>query len=107
MTTRQRIIVLVLFALIVLAVTTLILTHDSSTPASLIKARRGPIVDERPVQTARSMAALASTRDEQRLAQQALRLADHSVDLAFVDAMREATLSPSARTPRPRNSSRT
>ena len=30
--TRQRIIVLVLFALIVLAVTTLILTHDSSTP---------------------------------------------------------------------------
>jgi small-conductance mechanosensitive channel len=45
------------------------------------------------------MAALASTREEQRFAQQALRLADHAVDLAFADAMREAAIHPTAPTP--------
>jgi small-conductance mechanosensitive channel len=56
-------------------------------------------VDEQPVQTARSVATLASTREEQRFAQQALRLADHAVDLAFAGALREATLHPVANTP--------
>jgi small-conductance mechanosensitive channel len=53
-------------------------------------------VDEQPVQTARRAATLASTREEQRLSQQALRLADHAVDLAFADAIRDATLYPTA-----------
>jgi small-conductance mechanosensitive channel len=56
-------------------------------------------VDEQPVHTARTVAALASTREEQRFALQALGLADHAVDLAFADAMREATLHPAPRTP--------
>jgi small-conductance mechanosensitive channel len=56
-------------------------------------------VDEQPVQTARSVSTLASTREEQRFAQQALRLADHAVDLAFASTMREATLHPVANTP--------
>jgi small-conductance mechanosensitive channel len=45
------------------------------------------------------MASLASTREEQRFAQQAVRLADHAVDLAFAEGMREATLHPVANTP--------
>jgi small-conductance mechanosensitive channel len=45
------------------------------------------------------MVALASTRDEQHFAQRALRLADHAVDLAFAESMREATLRPSANDP--------
>ena len=98
MTTGQRIVVLGLFALIALAITALVLTRESAVPVSRTRARRAPLVDEGPVQTARSMAALASTREEQRFAQQALRLADHAVDLAFADAMREATLDPSAKT---------
>ena len=85
--------------LIVLAIGGLILTRDSSTPGDSTKERRGPLVDEKPVQTARSMAALASTRAEQRFALQALELADHAVDLAFADAIREVTLHPAPHTP--------
>lgn len=99
MKTRQWAIVFSLFALVVLAIVGLILTRDSGSPVAGAKSRRAPLVDERPVQTARSMAALASTREEQRFAHQALRLADHAVDLAFADAMREATLRPLIPTP--------
>src|SRR5437763_2037470 len=98
MRTRQWAVVCGLFALIMLAIAGLILTRDSSSPTGAMRPRRASLVDERPVQTARSMAALAS-REEQRFAQQALRLADHAVDLAFADAMREATLQPAAATP--------
>ena len=99
MKTRQWVVVLGLFALVVLASVGLILTRDSASPVRKARPRRAPLVDERPIQTARNIAALASTREEQRFAQQALRLADHAVDLAFADAMREATLHPAAPTP--------
>jgi len=85
------------FALIVMAIVGLVLTRDF-TPAERTRPRRTPLVDEKPVQTARSMADLASTREEQRFALQALGLADHAVDLAFADAMRDATLHPAAPT---------
>jgi small-conductance mechanosensitive channel len=45
------------------------------------------------------MAALASTREERGFAQQALRLADHAVDLAFAETMREVTVQEGAKTP--------
>jgi hypothetical protein len=93
---RQWIAAMTSFALIVLAIVGLILTRDSTAPGERTRTRRPPLVDEKPMQTARSMAALASTRDEQRYALQALGLADHAVDLAFADAMREATLHPAA-----------
>jgi small-conductance mechanosensitive channel len=92
--TRQRIVVFGLLALVAVAIVTLVLTRDSSSPTSRTKPRRAPLVDEQPVQTARSIATLASTWEEQRFAQQALRLADHAVDLAFADALREASLRP-------------
>ncbi|HEY1271325.1 MAG TPA: mechanosensitive ion channel domain-containing protein [Terriglobales bacterium] len=97
--TRQGLVVAGLSLLIALAVVGLVLNRDSDAPAARTRPRRTPLVDEQPVQTARAMAALASTRDEQRFAQQALRLADHAVDLAFNDAMREATLHPAPPTP--------
>jgi small-conductance mechanosensitive channel len=99
MKTRQRIVVFGLLALVMAAIAALVLTRDSSSPTARTKPRRAPLVDEQPVQTARSMATLASTREEQRFARQALQLADHAVDLAFADALREATLHPSANTP--------
>ncbi len=49
-----------------------------------------PLVDERPLPTARTLAPLALTPDEQRLASEAARIADHEVDLAFADALRQA-----------------
>ena len=97
--TRQRIVVFGLLALVMVAIAALVLTRDSSSPASRTRPRRAPLVDEQPVQTARSMATLASTREEQRFARQALQFADHEVDLAFADALRETTLHPAASTP--------
>jgi small-conductance mechanosensitive channel len=97
--TRQRIVVFGLLALVMVAIAALVLTRDSSSRAARTKPRRAPLVDEQPLQAARSMATLASTREEQRFAQQALQLADHAVDLAFADALREATLHPIANTP--------
>jgi len=59
--------------------------------AAPIKERR---VDERPWITANKMATLATTPEEKPFAAQALRLANHDVDLAFADAIREAALIP-------------
>jgi small-conductance mechanosensitive channel len=61
-----------------------------------------PVVDQKPLQTARRLAGLASTPEEQQFVHQALRLADYEVDLAFADALREATEHPPAPTPEQR-----
>ena len=98
MTTRQRIVVFGLLALVLVAISALVLTRDT-TSSSRVRPRRPPLVDEQPAQTARNMAALASSREEQRFARQALRLADHAVDLAFAEAMRETALHPGASAP--------
>jgi len=55
-------------------------------------------VDLRPLETAQQAAALAVTHTEQDYAQQALRLADHSVDLAFAAAIHDATENPPPQT---------
>ncbi len=52
---------------------------------------RASPVDERLLQAARQMGSLADTSAEQALAGQALQLADHEVDQAFAEALREAT----------------
>ena len=94
---RQWFTIAGLFLLIVLAAAGLIMTHDTGKPVSKRSNRR--LVDQKPLETARNMAALASDVDEQRYAQQALRLADHEVDLAFAVAMREAKEHPPQPTP--------
>ena len=99
MKTRQLIVVLSVCVLIIAAIAALVMTRESASPKARTRPRLVPLVDEQPVKTARSMAALASTREEQRFAQQALRLADHAVDLAFAEALRDATLHPMASTP--------
>jgi len=96
---RQRIVIFGLAALILAAIVGIVLTRESASPFVRSRPRRAPMVDEQTVQTARNMAALASTREEQRFANQALRLADHSVDLAFAEAMRDATSRTAANTP--------
>jgi len=47
-------------------------------------------VDTRPLLTARRLLALAATPEEQELAHQAEKLAEHAVDLTFADALRQA-----------------
>jgi len=60
------------------------------------------LVDTRPLETARQVAALAVTRFEQDYAADALRLADRSVDLAFAIAIRDAAANPPPLTPQTR-----
>src|ERR1039457_2564737 len=87
-----------LLLLVLAGVIGLVLTRDSRQPApsTLTSGHRAPPVDEQPLQTARNMAKLVSSWDEQRIAQQALKLSDHEVDLAFADALRDATEQPRA-----------
>ena len=56
-------------------------------------------VDQSPLQTARRDGALAYTQEEKDLAQQAEKVADHEVDLAFFDAFRAAQPNPARLTP--------
>src|ERR1700687_1389111 len=48
-------------------------------------------IDEKPLQTARQLAAIAETAEEQALAHEAQRLADHELDQAFASALRQAS----------------
>ncbi|HEX4784098.1 MAG TPA: mechanosensitive ion channel domain-containing protein [Candidatus Sulfotelmatobacter sp.] len=57
------------------------------------------LVDQSPLQTARRIEATAYAREEKDLAQQAEKIADHEVDLAFFDAFRTAQDSPPPLTP--------
>ena len=49
------------------------------------------IVDQRPWQTAKALAALAVSAEELELAREAERLADHEVDQAFAQSLRQAS----------------
>jgi small-conductance mechanosensitive channel len=96
--------ILGLLLFVLLGIVGLILTRDTGQPSSSaqLPGHRTPLVDEQPLQTARQIAKLASNWDEFRLAQQALKLADHEVDLAFADALRDATEHPPTPTPQSR-----
>src|SRR6266699_3717263 len=72
---------------------------DAGAPADRVPAAAGPangaaLVDLSPLKTAQRLAALAATPDEQPLAQEALRIADHEVDLAFAEALRQSAEHP-------------
>ena len=57
------------------------------------------LVDQTPLTTAQSMAQLPNSPAEQRLSQEALRIADHEVDLAFAAALRNADQNPAPLSP--------
>src|SRR5205814_9777591 len=71
----------------------LILTREpeqSISNAGQMPGGEAPLIDEHPLQTARALATLASGSDEQRLAQQAMKVADRELDLAFASGLRDA-----------------
>jgi small-conductance mechanosensitive channel len=81
-------------------------TRPSATPHSLkgqeslaeLKSSTS-LVDQTPLKTAQQLAQLAASPEERTLAQEALRLSDYEVDLAFDAALREARLHPPALSP--------
>jgi small-conductance mechanosensitive channel len=112
---RQWITAIVLLLLVAGAIAAMVWTRELPAPPEETAAGPGKkpashtapavqraLVDQRPLQTARRMAALAATPEEQVLAHQAEKLGDHEVDLTFFDALRTAEenpppLSPTAR----------
>ena len=87
---RHWIVIFSLLGLIGLGFVGLVFTRDETATTNKPTGRRPQLVNTSAVQTARQLAATASGRDEQRLARQALKSADHAVDLAFATALREA-----------------
>src|SRR5215469_3525675 len=92
---RQWTVVLLPAMLILAAGVLLVLTRDAASPAgSADHSDKNQLVDQSPLQAAHVMAALATSPEEQHFAQEALRLGDHEVDLAFADAVRDAAEHP-------------
>src|SRR5487761_239484 len=90
----QRLVLSALLVLLVLAAAGLVLTNSWTNGVSKLAAKQSSseaLVDESSLQTAQQLAKLAVTSDEQQYAGEALRLADHEVDMAFSAALREAT----------------
>jgi len=95
--------VIVFIMLIVLAVTLAgaFLTRGVMSYLPFLQARKGSwtgayvpsgVVDQRPWQTAATLTALAQSAEERELAREAERLADHEVDQAFAQSLRQASL---------------
>ncbi|HTS57977.1 MAG TPA: mechanosensitive ion channel domain-containing protein [Terriglobales bacterium] len=90
----QWLISLGLLLLVMAGLVALFLTRDLN-PGQLAQNSQKesgppPLVDESPLETARAVGKLASEGDQQRVAAQAVQLADNEVDLDFRDASRDA-----------------
>jgi len=105
MNARQWMAVVALLILVVATIVGLVLTSNPTVAIVVGKNGRhaagptGPLVDQKPLQTARALSQLASTPEGQDYARQALKLADYEVDLAFADALRDAAAHPPQMTP--------
>jgi small-conductance mechanosensitive channel len=93
--------VLILLTVLVVTLTGAFLTRGVMSYLPFLQAKKGDwtgayvppgIVDQRPWQTATTLAALAQSAEERELAREAERLADHEVDQAFSQSLRQASL---------------
>src|SRR6266700_2128279 len=105
MRSRQKISAVVLVLLLGAVVYGLIRTTEpQAVPSSQDNGKHGvpsrvPLVDQSPLKTAQRLAQLATTPEERPLAEEALRLADREVDLAFAAALRDAAENPPVLSP--------
>ncbi len=112
---RQWITAIVLLLLLAAAIAGMVWTRALPTatgeaaaaPGKKLPGHAPPVaprslIDQRPLQTAKRMAALAATPEEQALAHQAEKLGDHEVDLSFLDALRTAEQNPPSLPPEAR-----
>ena len=101
MTRGQKTVLVALALLVAAAAWAILYTRDWATSARRLHADQmravhssQQIVDTSALQTAQQLAPLAVTHWEQEYAQQALRLADRSVDLSFNAALEDAKENP-------------
>jgi small-conductance mechanosensitive channel len=99
MKTYEKWIFACLLTLLALSLGAEIFTRDWANYRGRMRAMKraseeSDLVDTRPYETAQQLAPLAVTHTEQEDAQEAVRLGDRSVDLAFAAALRDATENP-------------
>ena len=101
MNRSRRVIVLVMLIALAVTLAGAFMTRGVMEYLPFLQARKGSwtgayvplgIVDQRPWQTAATLAALAQSAEERKLARDAERLADHEVDQAFSQSLRQASL---------------
>src|SRR6266699_1393899 len=101
MNRARTVIVLVMLIVLAVSLTGAFLTRGVMADLPFLQARKGSwtgayvplgIVDQRPWQTAATLAALAQSAEEKKLARDAERLADHEIDQAFSQSLRQASL---------------
>src|ERR1700757_5517081 len=97
----RKLIILVMLVLLAITLAGAFLTRGVMAYLPFLQVRKGSwtgayvplgIVDQRPWQTAATLAALAQSAEEKKLARDAERLADHEVDQAFSQSLRQASL---------------
>jgi small-conductance mechanosensitive channel len=104
----QKTILAILAALTLSALVAVILTWHWADYRARLRAMRSnlqqqeSLVDTRALDTAEQLSQLAESRREKAYAQEALRLADYSVDAAFAAAMQDAAQNPAPLTPETR-----
>src|SRR5258708_31366633 len=99
---RARLVIVLIMLLVLAAILAgTFLTSGVMAYLPFLQARKGDwtgayvphgMVDQRPWQTAAALAALAQSAEERELARDAERLADHEVDQAFAQSLRQASL---------------
>ena len=101
MTRIRKLTIAVLLVLLITAMAGSFLTRGVMEYLPFLQAKKGNwtgdyvshgIVDQRPWQTASTLAAMAKSAEEQEFAREAERLADHEVDQAFSQWLRQASL---------------
>jgi small-conductance mechanosensitive channel len=101
MNRSRKVIVLVMLIVLAVTLTGAFMTRGVMEYLPFLQARKGNwtgayvplgVVDQRPWQTAATLAALAQSAEERKLATDAERLADHAVDQAFSQSLRQASL---------------
>ncbi|MCX5823198.1 MAG: hypothetical protein NTY86_06770 [Deltaproteobacteria bacterium] len=98
---------ILLLLLVIAAIAGMLGTRDSGPgvePSANPAKKDAPpvkerLVDTRLLLTARHLAALSTALEEQEFSRQALRLADHELDLALADSIRIAVENPRAPSP--------
>ena len=95
MKSTQKIAAILIVVLMGAAAAGVILTGSSNSGVVLLRGRRGApaapaVVDQTPLKTAQELAQMPTTASEKHFAEEALRLADYGVDLAFAEALKDA-----------------
>lgn len=101
MTRARKLTIAILLAVLSAALAGTFLTRGVMEYLPFLQAKKGNwtgeyvsrgIVDQRPWQTAATLAGMAQSAEEREFAREAERLADHEVDQAFSQSLRQASL---------------